>query len=213
MAATKTYTVKVPRHWASIGSVRAGVWLREYFIRPLMLPADPGAGDRVLRLTLNERFVLALSRGCGDVPAAALRRLLAARVRELPAPSAPYQGAGQRALLVPEPRTDVKPASPVSRPLTGDEPPPSWEPQADPEWRRKAWTGFSAEYKARLLGNAVPLRPDSANDLTTKKASTWPRLLFLALLALVVGLVLAAGTSGRSPVPNPGPRYPLWKPE
>lgn len=81
----KAYTVKVPAQWAGINSARAQTYLREFFIHPLTLPADPGAGERLLRLTLAERQVDALSRGSGDVPAVALRRLLSARIRELPA--------------------------------------------------------------------------------------------------------------------------------
>ena len=80
----ETYTVKVPPQWAGINSSRAREWLRSYFVHPVELLPDPGGGDRVLRLTLDERMVVALSRRSGDVPAIALRRLLAAHIRELP---------------------------------------------------------------------------------------------------------------------------------
>lgn len=81
----KAYTVKIPSQWEWVDSDRARVYLREFFIHPLMLPPDPGAGEHAARLTLNEKQVDALARGSGDKPAVALRRLLAARVGELPA--------------------------------------------------------------------------------------------------------------------------------
>ena len=79
----QSVTVKVPSRW-KVDSQHAQVWLRDYFVHPVALPDDPGAGDRVVCLSLNERQTAALARGLGEPRAVALRRLLAAHVQELP---------------------------------------------------------------------------------------------------------------------------------
>ena len=76
----RPFTVKVPRQWAGINSARVQVYLRDYFIHPLALPADPGPGERAVCLTLSERLVSKLAEGAGEKPAVALRRLASGHV-------------------------------------------------------------------------------------------------------------------------------------
>lgn len=202
----RAYTVKVPPQWAGVDSARAQSYLRDFFIHPLALPADPGAGERVARLTLNERLVDALSRAAGDVPAVSLRRLLAARVRELPSTSVESR-AGHRA------DSRSLPSS------LGGDPPPDWEPQADPSWRARAWADLSAGYKARFRGDPAPAaRVDSRAGALPARPVAVRRGALLGLWAsifLVVGVYLAIYFFGSkwSPVSSARvPGFPAWRP-
>lgn len=65
---------------------------------------------------------------------------------------------------------------------SGDDPPPWWEPQADPGWRITVWNGFSAEYKARLIAQGPEQRGRgqtmpgefSAGPLAARTMSSFP---------------------------------------
>lgn len=73
------FTVKVPPGFPGISSAEVQAWLRRLSLSssPFRIAADPGAGDRVLRLSLPEEQVNALAAKLGDPPAVALRRLIA----------------------------------------------------------------------------------------------------------------------------------------
>ena len=197
----KTYTVKAPPQWARINSDRAQNDLRDYFIRPLALPADPGAGEQVLRLTLNERQVDALSRGSGDVPAVALRRLLAAHIWELPAAPSP------------EAITSIRPRKAAARAQTGPFVRPAWYTDV------AAW-GRLDLYAQQQMSAMNP--GGERRGLVEKKPTRRPwfaRLLAdpftLLILIVVVILILvawSAGQSQRGSTAPAGPKYPQWGP-
>lgn len=217
----KPYTVKVPVQWAGMDSARAQTYLREFFIHPLTLPADPGAGERVLRLTLSERQVDALSRGSGDVPAVALRRLLAARIRELPAASIP---AAESRAVVPAPE---KPPKPRSRSWAGESLPiPEWFDFSNPN-RASYWKSFGADYQRQVIqahrawygGGKVNTQKQVAQELSGFEravlwvADHWTVLVVVGVLLILVGrkagwfATAAAGTASAAPA------FSLWRPE
>jgi len=104
---------------------------------PVQLPPDPGAGERVLRLSLSEKMVDKLAAGLNDPPAVALRRLMAAEMRPLQA--APRQ-------------TELPAPAPAA-------PEPSREPE-DTWYGSLAWAKEVLDYDAR--GFIVP--PETVAD-------------------------------------------------
>ncbi len=213
----RPYTVKVPAQWSGINSARAQAYLRDYFIHPLTLPADPGAGERVLRLTLAERQVDALSRGSGDVPAVALRRLLAARVRELP--------AARSVAIVPareKPRPRHVPL------VEGFLQIPQWfdsqNPNRDSYWRSLGadrQRGVIEAHRAMAGGDrgVVDAQKKTAQQLSGFErvvlwaADHWALLIVVGVLLILVGrktgwfATATAGTASAAPV------FPAWRPE
>jgi hypothetical protein len=87
MNATATYTVKVPTGFPAVNSAEVQSWLRQpsWGRNCNWIAADPGAGDRVLRLSLPGDQVHALAARLGVPPAVALRRLIATHVQGNPA--------------------------------------------------------------------------------------------------------------------------------
>jgi len=79
MNATATYTVKVPTSFPAVNSAEVQSWLRQpsWGRNCNWISADPGAGDRVLRLSLPGDQVHALAAKLRNPPAVALRRLIA----------------------------------------------------------------------------------------------------------------------------------------
>ena len=73
------FTVKVPPGFRGISSAEVQAWLCRLPLggSPIQIATDPGAGDRVLRLSLPGDRVIALAAKLGDPPAVALRRLIA----------------------------------------------------------------------------------------------------------------------------------------
>ena len=73
------FTVKVPPGFRGISSAEVQAWLCRLSLAgsPIRIAADPGAGDRILRLSLPEDQVIALAAKLDDPPAVALRRLIA----------------------------------------------------------------------------------------------------------------------------------------
>jgi hypothetical protein len=99
------FTVKVPPGFPTISSVEVQAWLRRLSLSssPFRIAADPGAGNRVLRLSLPEEQVNALAAKLADPPAVALRRLIATYIHGNPV--ATY------AQVVPGPTRSATPAS------------------------------------------------------------------------------------------------------
>jgi len=60
----KSFTVKLPAQ-REVDSARAQCWLRDYFVHPLALPLDPGAGERAVCLVILSA-ILAASNGWPD---------------------------------------------------------------------------------------------------------------------------------------------------
>jgi hypothetical protein len=82
-----TYTVKVPTSFPAVSSAQVHERLREFLAsrNASRIAADPGAGDRVLRLSLPGDLIDALATKLGDPPAVALRRLIATHGHDNPA--------------------------------------------------------------------------------------------------------------------------------
>lgn len=93
----KTYTVRVPSATPEVGSENASAWLDAQLASGGPLAADPGAGERTLRLSLEQDKVKAGADGAGEAEAVFLRRLIASNV------------------LVPEKQeeTEAKPKAPI----------------------------------------------------------------------------------------------------
>jgi hypothetical protein len=74
-----TFTVKVSASIPAVRSAEVQAWLRGFSSNGNAdrIASDPGAGDRVLRLSLPEDQVIGLAAKLGDPPAVALRRLIA----------------------------------------------------------------------------------------------------------------------------------------
>jgi hypothetical protein len=73
------FTVKVPHGFPGINSAEVQAWMHRLSLggSSIRIAIDPGAGDRVLRLSLPADQVNALAAKLGDPPAVALRRLIA----------------------------------------------------------------------------------------------------------------------------------------
>jgi hypothetical protein len=79
--ANKTYTVRVPSGTPDITSEQAAAWLDKQFASNAPLAADPGAGERTLRLSLDQDKVKAGARAAEEPEAVFLRRLIASNIR------------------------------------------------------------------------------------------------------------------------------------
>jgi hypothetical protein len=77
-----SYTVKISPAFAEVGSAQVQAWLHglSFGSGAFRIAADPGAGDRILRLSLPADQVNTLAAKLGDPPAVALRRLIATHV-------------------------------------------------------------------------------------------------------------------------------------
>ncbi len=77
---TKTYTVRVPAGTPDLNSEDVAVWLDAQLASNAPLTADPGAGERSLRLSLDKEKVEQAASGAGEPEATFLRRLIATNV-------------------------------------------------------------------------------------------------------------------------------------
>ena len=79
--ASKTYSVRVPTGAPDVSSEQAGAWLDAQSASGIPLVADPGAGERTLRLSLDQEKVKAGAKVAQEPEAVFLRRLVASYVR------------------------------------------------------------------------------------------------------------------------------------
>ena len=77
---TKTYTVRVPAGTPDISSEDVSAWLDAQLDSNAPLTADPGAGERSLRLSLDKGKVEQAARSAVEPEATFLRRLIATTV-------------------------------------------------------------------------------------------------------------------------------------
>jgi len=89
---TKTYSVRVPQSATEVDSEQISTWLDEQLGSEAALTADPGAGPKVLRLTLDRAKVEQGSQVARESEAAFLRRLIATRTGLKPEPRESEQG-------------------------------------------------------------------------------------------------------------------------
>lgn len=104
---TKTYTVRVPQNAPDLDSAQVSAWLDEQTEAGAALAPDPGAGPKVLRLTLDRSKVEEAAHSASESEAAFLRRLIATRADVKPEPREPE--AGKRAEPKARPRAVVLP--------------------------------------------------------------------------------------------------------
>jgi hypothetical protein len=78
--ANKTYTVRVSEGAPDITSDQVAGWLVDFEESSGQLAADPGAGERSLRLSLDKQAVEQGARSAGEPEATFLRRLVATNV-------------------------------------------------------------------------------------------------------------------------------------
>jgi hypothetical protein len=97
--ATKTYTVRVAEGAPNVNTVQVAEWLDACLASPTQLAADPGAGERSLRLSLDKHSVEQGARAAGEPEATFLRRLIATNVQ------------------LPEEKEEVKEEKPHPKPL------------------------------------------------------------------------------------------------
>jgi hypothetical protein len=221
MSHARAYTVKVPTQWAGVSSARTQIYLREFFIHPLTLPVDPGAGERVLRLTLNERQVDALSRGSGEVPAVALRRLLAARIRELPAASS--SGSESRAIVPVRSKMAESKRSASARGIEL----PAWFDSENPN-RESYWRSLGADVQLDMIeghrifegenrGVKVDRRKKTGQQFSTfGRVVVWASEHWLALFVGAVVLIVVGrklGWFAAAGAASAAPAFPAWTPE
>lgn len=76
----KTYTVRVPSAMPEVTSENASAWLDAQSTSGGSLADDPGAGERTLRLSLEQDKVKAGADAAGEAEAVFLRRLIASNV-------------------------------------------------------------------------------------------------------------------------------------
>jgi len=75
---TRAYTVKVAQDAPDFESGQVARWLDEQIARNAPLAADPGAGDKVLRFTVNSQKLQEGMRSAGEMEAAVfIRRVIA----------------------------------------------------------------------------------------------------------------------------------------
>jgi hypothetical protein len=78
---SKTYTVRVPAGTPDVSSEDVGAWLDAQLVSGGPLAADPGAGERTLRLSFEQDKVKAAAQALGEPEAVFLRRLIGSNVR------------------------------------------------------------------------------------------------------------------------------------
>jgi hypothetical protein len=78
---SKTYTVRVPAGTPDVTSEDVGAWLDAQLASGGPLAADPGAGERTLRLSFEQDKVKAAAQAVGEPEAVFLRRLIGSNVR------------------------------------------------------------------------------------------------------------------------------------
>lgn len=77
--------LRIPDAWQGrLHSSEVTAWLANYLQRPGPLPADPGAGEARVSLSVPPRAVKILEGLTGETPSSALRRLIASRLYSLP---------------------------------------------------------------------------------------------------------------------------------
>lgn len=81
---TKTYSVRIPQSAPDLSSEQVSTWLLEHTDSTAALALDPGAGPRVLRLTLDRAKVEQNAQAAGETDAVFLRRLIATRANVAP---------------------------------------------------------------------------------------------------------------------------------
>jgi hypothetical protein len=77
---SKTYTVRINDSAPEITSEQVAAWLDAQLASSAPLVADPGAGEKTLRLSLDVERVKQLALGADESEAAALRRLIASNI-------------------------------------------------------------------------------------------------------------------------------------
>jgi|SRR6516162_8350428 hypothetical protein len=77
---SKTYTVRVPAGTPDVSSENVGAWLDAQLVSGPPLARDPGAGERTLRLSLDQDKVKAGAHTADEPEAVFLRRLIASNV-------------------------------------------------------------------------------------------------------------------------------------
>jgi hypothetical protein len=212
MSHTRAYTVKIPPQWAGIDSARAQIYLREFFIYPLALPVDPGAGERAICLTLNEKLVSKLAEGIGEKPAVALRRLLAARIRELPAVSSSEPEA--RAIVPARPKTAEEKRGASPRRIE----PPAWFDVENPN-RVSYWRSLGMDCQLEMIeghrafeaeNSGVAVKPLRGAPGAVLKGRVWFWIACLTVVFLYALPFLFSRRSGGSPAS--ASRFSAWRP-
>ena len=85
----KTYTVRAPAATPEVSSENVAAWLDAQLTSGGLLAADPGAGERTLRLSLEQDKVKAGADAANETEAVFLRRLIASNVRVPDEPQEP----------------------------------------------------------------------------------------------------------------------------
>jgi len=97
---SKTYTVRVPAGTPDVTSESAAQWLEAQLNSNASLAADPGAGERTLRLSLDQDQVEAGAQVAGEPVAVFLRRLIASQVPVAGEPDKPEHEAKLKPLVL-----------------------------------------------------------------------------------------------------------------
>jgi len=86
---TKSYSVRAPAGTPDVASEQVATWLDRQLASNAPLAADPGAGERTLRLSLDADNVKTGARAAEEPEAVFLRRLIASNVRVPEEPDKP----------------------------------------------------------------------------------------------------------------------------
>ena len=105
---TKTYSVRVPQSAPDLDSEQVSTWLDAQHGSTESLAPDPGAGPKVLRLTLDREKVEQSAKAAGESEAVFLRRLISSRAEVKPEPREAQ--TGKEVEEKPRPRPIVLPA-------------------------------------------------------------------------------------------------------
>jgi hypothetical protein len=192
----ENFSLRVPEHWAGlVNSVCVQRWLADFFEAPRPLPADPGAGQLQISLSLPARAVRVLSAGLGDSVAVALRRLSSLHLGSFP--------TGGRELVLP--------AVIVPESLSWGAPSPEYgEPVEAPGYSRLE------SYDNPPVNVGIPL---VKSELAVPR-EWWAKLPFEMHVTLIVSgifLLLAILLSGHCkqealPISSPRPEFQPWTP-
>lgn len=113
---SKTYSVRIPVGTADVSSDTATAWLDAQLASNAPLAADPGAGERTLRLSLEQDKVKAGAQAVDEPEAVFLRRLIASNVRVPEEQDQREAGAKPKALVLKGPaRLRAEQVMPVVR--------------------------------------------------------------------------------------------------
>ena len=160
---TKTYSVRMPLSTPEVSGDEVAVWLDNQLASNAALVADPGAGDRTLRLSLDSEKVKAGAKAASEAEAAAFLRRLIASNKYIPEEPDDQEAKPKTPLLRGAQRLRPETVMPVIR---------LWE-TGQSYVIRKALKASEATREAALTDEERQLLATSTSEVVNRRAPQW----------------------------------------